>query len=286
MTHAAPRRPTKFPRVWLAPLLAVAVMVIATALDLLSRSILIDFAAWWPVWLAMIAAWFLSRGRRVGALRVSGLVSLGLLAVFFAFVVGHIQGWSLMPSSVSHLEGSSEVAVSTAAISARMDGDLKVTAGTTRVLYSVAPLRGGGNIGIPRAVERSQDGSVSVDLTEVVEPGLYRFAGWDVVLSTMPRWSLSLGGTVDADLSTLEVESIQLEGSGVVRLGPTDGNSPISVDGKFTIFVPTGAPVRVIGPATVPQGWQSSDGVFTSPEGGMGWVIGVGEGSSVEIRER
>lgn len=285
MTHAAPRRPTTLPKIWLAPVLAAVGMVIATAIGWLSRSILVDFVAWWPLWLALIGAGLVVRGRRVGALRLSGLISLAMVLALGVFVVGHVQAWPIMPSSVSALVGSPDAGVSSAALSARMDGELEVSTVPAGDLYRVTPVRGGGNVGIPGAVERSQDGLVSVELAENPNPGLYQFAGWRLTLSSVPTWALSLGGVIAADLSGLSIESVQLEGSGSVILGTALGGTPVATDGDFTIRVPKGVAVRVVGPAEVPAGWIPSEDGYSSPIEGQGWVIAISEGSVVRITE-
>lgn len=285
MTHAAPRRPTTLPKIWMAPVLAAVAMVVATAIGWLSRSILVDFVAWWPLWFALLGVGVMIRGRRVGALRLSGLVSLSMVVALIVFVVGHVQAWPIMPSSVSALVGSPDTGVTTAALSARMDGELEISTIPSGDLYRVTPVRGGGNVGIPRSVERTQDGSVSVELAENPDPGLYQFAGWRLTLSSKPTWTLSLGGVIVADLSALSIEAVQLEGSGSVVLGSADGSTPVSTDGDFTIRVPAGAAIRVVGPAEVPSGWIPSDDGYSSPTEGQGWVIAISEGSLVRITE-
>jgi hypothetical protein len=41
----------------------------------------------------------------------------------------------------------------------------------------------------------------------------------------------------------------------------------------------------VVGDATVPSTWTASDDGFQAPVLGEGWVISVGEGSSLSVRE-
>jgi hypothetical protein len=41
--------------------------------------------------------------------------------------------------------------------------------------------------------------------------------------------------------------------------------------------------VRVVGEAVVPEGWIESGEGFASPTPGNGWVISVGEGSSLTV---
>lgn len=285
MTHAAPRRSSRFPKVWLIPLLAVVLTIGATSVGLLSRSILIDFVAWWPVWTVVMALGFVTRGRRIGAIRVSGLLSLLLLLFLGLFVFAHLRGWPVMPSSVERLVAVANADVTTAALSARMDGDLRIRTDGEGFLYTVAALRGGGDVGVPGAVEHSQGESVSVELVANPDPGLYQFAGWDIALSAAPVWTLSFRGMIDADMAGLRIVSLQVEGAGMVRIGGPEGVSPFSVDGDFVIQVPSGVPVRVVGPAEVPDDWRLFEGDIVSPTEGQGWVIAVAEASNVRIRE-
>lgn len=218
-------------------------------------------------------------------MRVSGLVSLALVGGIVAFMVGHLQGWPVMPSSAAHLTGSADAGVETAALSARIDGRLDVLVDSSGFLYDVVPIRSGGDVGVPDALERTQDSSTSVELTEPADPGLYQFAGWELGVSPTPIWTLSLKGKIEADLRLLSVESLQVEGSGTVRLGVPNGSSPVATDGDFTIEVPAGTPVRVIGPASVPGTWLTNENGFESPQEGPGWVIAISEGSVVNIVE-
>jgi hypothetical protein len=201
------------------------------------------------------------------------------------FVFAHVRGWPMMPSSVERLQGSADTSVEASALSARMGGELRIRADSSGSLYTVAPLRGGGDIGIPGSVEHSQGGSVSVELIPNPDPGLYQFSGWNLTLSIKPVWNLSLRGVIDADMTALNITSLQIEGSGSVSVGEPDGISPISVDGEFMIELPAGVPVRVVGPAEVPDGWLAFEGDIVSPSEGQGWIIAISEGSVVRIKE-
>lgn len=286
MTHAAPRRQSKIPKAWLLPATAGALIITATAVGILSRSVLIDFVAWWPVWALVALAGWVGRGRRLGALRISGILSLAVMGLLAVFLIGHVLGWPVMPSTVPRLQGSPDADVETAALSARIAGDLVVVPETSGSLYSVVPLRGGGDVGVPSANESAQDGNVSVAFTEPEDPGLYQFSGWRVGLSPNARWSLTLAGSINAALEGLAFESVQIDGSGVVRLGQATSSTPVSVAGTFTIDVPRNIPVRVVGPAEVPDGWTIGDAGATSPTEGQGWVIAVAGGATVRITER
>jgi hypothetical protein len=249
--------------------------------------IVMDFASWWPLWVALVALGIWARGRKVGSLRLGGLVAVASVGVAVVFVVAHLQGWPLMPSSVGLLTGSADSAFDSAGLSARVPGgDLIVESGTAGVLYTAGPLRRGGDTAAPFAVERSQERDVSVVLTASEDPGLFLWAGWNVRLSVLPAWTLTLEGQVDADLTAVALDNLQLIGGGVVHLGPVTRSTPVTVSGDFVVHFPEGVPVRVVGPAEIPADWTRSDTGASSPTDGQGWVVSLADGALVEIRVR
>lgn len=285
MTHAAPRR--RRGKTWVLPAVAAGLVVAAVALDALSRAVFFDAVSWWPVWLVLAGLVLWGRDLKVGSLRLPGLVAVTTVAVIAAFVLGHLQGWAFMPSSGGSLSGSADQGYTSAALSARLPGGgLEVGVGAAGLLYDAVPIRRGGDVPLPKAVERSQDGSVSIELAAVDGPGWERWAGWSLSLSPTPVWTLTLEGDIDADLSGLALENLQVIGSGSVVVGPVTMSTPMTVAGDFVIDVPAGTPVRVIGPAEVPSDWVRSGTGATSPVEGQGWVISVAEGAIVQIRNR
>jgi hypothetical protein len=207
------------------------------------------------------------------------------MTVAALFVTGHVLGWAAMPSAATKLNGPQAGSVSTGAISARIEGLLDVGSGQSGFLYAVEPVRRGGDIGPPVAVEQLQGANIAIALDTSSDPGLYTFAGWALDLDESPVWSLSLGGEIEADLSRLRISSLQLGGEGTARLGQVDGSVVVTVSGVFEITVPPGVPTRIVGEAVVPPGWvEGSDG-FESPAPGTGWVISVDQGTSLTVRE-
>jgi hypothetical protein len=285
MTHAATRR--RRGSVWILPGVIVLAIWLSSLLGLLSRSVVVDFLSWWPVWLAVVGIGFALRGRKVAKFNASGLVSIGASLLLVAFLIGHIQGWPVMPSTSGELVGGTDQGFSAAAVSARVgDGGLKVGVGSPGVLYTAGPLRDGGSVGLPQALERAQGDAVSVELTQVADPGWYQFSGWEIGLSPSPAWGISLEGSLQADLSGLTIESLQMDGDGSVILGTTDANVPVSVSGEFVVEVPEGQAVRVIGPAEVPADWVRNESETVSPAQGDGWIVSVADGSVVRIKYR
>ena len=83
MTHIAGGSRRGVPKVWVLPVLALIAILVAISLGLLSRSVLSDLIAWWPVWLVLGVLAFLPR-RTMGAgscLRIGGDASRLLSSV-------------------------------------------------------------------------------------------------------------------------------------------------------------------------------------------------------------
>jgi hypothetical protein len=267
------------------PVLALVLILVAISLGFLSRSVLLDLLAWWPVWLVLIVLALLSRGRRWGRLRPSALLAILSILALGAFLIGHVRAWPVMPSATIGLNGPQAGSVVTGALSARIDGPLEVGSGESGVLYAVDLIRMGGDIGPPVATEQLQGPNISVALEPSSDPGLYTFAGWALDLDEAPTWSLSLAGEIEADLSRLTLSSLQVDGGGSVFLGAAAATTVVTVSGDFDLILPSGVPARVVGDATVPAGWTASQDGYESPTPGEGWVISVGEGSSLTVGE-
>lgn len=285
MTHrAAGTAIGGVPRIWLLPTALLAVFLGITAAGVLSRSLLIDLVAWWPAWLGILILTVATRGMRIRRVRVSGLVPLLATGVLVAFVVGHLSGWAVMPSAAISLVGPPADVATTAALSARIDGEMQIGAGS-EFLYTVEPIRRGGQLGIPDAEEQTQGSSISVQLSQPPDPGFYVFSGWDVELSTGPSWNLTLEGVISGDLARLNLTGLQLGGEGTLALGPANGPIPASVSGVFELVVEEGTAVRVVGDAVVPAGWEEVADGWQAPVPGNGWVLSVAADSSVTITE-
>jgi hypothetical protein len=286
MTHRAARSRRGVPRVWTLPILAVVLILIAISLGFLSRSVLVDLLAWWPVWLTLFGLALLSRGRRWGRVRPSALVAIVSVLALGAFLTGHVRGWPVMPSAMVGLNGPQAGSVVTGALSARINGPIDVGSGQSGFLYAVEPIRQGGEVGPPVATEQLQGPNISVALEPSPHPGLYTFAGWSIDLDEAPTWSLSIAGELDADLTRLELASLQLDGVGTVALGAATANAVVTVSGSYEVSLPAGTPARVVGEAVVPSGWTVTDDGYASPTSGDGWVLSAGEGSSLTVTDR
>lgn len=281
MTRGAGGRVPGVPRLWVLPLGVIAGVAASVGAGVTSRSVVLDLLAWWPVWGGVTALMVVARGRYLGLLRLSGLVPLVGFAVSIVFVTGHVQGWEAMPSASGRLIGPVPE-FTRASLDASVDGRLEVTGGPG-FLYEVTPIRWGGEVGIPDALEQASNGSVVVSLLPPVDPGLQAFAGWHLRLSSEPVWDLTLGGEVMADLSALSLSGVDLVGTGLVTLGPVSRVSGVLVDGSFTIRFPADVPVRVVGEAVVPDGWERLPDGWHSPGPGDGWVVTAAPGSRLVV---
>jgi hypothetical protein len=284
MTHRAVGFGRGFPRVWLLPIGVLTVTLGIAATGRLSRSIAADLVAWWPVWLGLAVAAYVLRERKFGQIRAAGIVPLVALGFVLLFIWGHLAGWSLMPSADPRLVGPVATGFETASLRAAIDGEIVVRGGS-EFLYDVEPVRRGGAIGIPGASEQVLDSTIAVVLEPPDDPGIYTFAGWDLMLSEIPVWELDLDGALDADLSTLQVSSMSVAGSGEVVLGPVEVETPVTVEGDFRIVLPQDVPARVVGMASVPSTWSPDANGAVSPALGTGWVITVKPGATVTVAQ-
>ena len=103
--------------------------------------------------------------KQLGKMRVSGLIPLLAFAALIAFTAGHAYGWMVMPSAAQELNGPLADSATVAALSAGVDGDLRVGEGAS-LLYEVGPVRRGGDIGIPEAVEQVRESAIMKSLMD------------------------------------------------------------------------------------------------------------------------
>ena len=291
MTEPAGRHPFV-----VAAWMLVGAVVVATGVGILggilSKSLVVDLVAMWPLFgvilLAGIIGWLRRRKkeRRAGAILP--------LAVFTALVLAvavHLGGWSQLPSAAARLTGSPAVDLSEPTLlTVQIVGDLEVGPATGGPGYRVDPILRGGLVGVPEAVETSVDGAIAVRISAADAPSWYMFSGWKLGLTPDASWRLVLNGKIDADLSSLRIESGAMAGSGAVALGdPPPGGGNLVVAGDFHLTVPGDAPVRVSGAADVPEDWLLTESGATAPggaSGGDGWIIDIQGETRVTVVER
>lgn len=285
MTHRATGALRGVPRIWLLPVALLATILGLTLLGVFSTSLILDLAAWWPVWLLLALIVVLAGGRRIGRVRVDGLVPILIAVVLVVFVLAHLSRWPLNPSASRYLAGPPAGGHSQAELTAFVNGVLVISGGSS-FLYEVDPLPEGGEVGVPSAVESVVAESISVELIEPTDPGFLSFSGWEIALSKAPRWSFALGGELVADLTGVHVDELAVTGSGKVSLGVPDTASQVTIDGAFIVAIPVGVPATVVGMAQVPSTWEQTSDGWRAPVDGLGWVISVSEGSVVSIEDR
>lgn len=268
-----------FPRAWLLPILTLTALMGVAVTGRLSRAIVADLIAWWPVWLGLVVAAYVLRERKIGAVRISGLIPLLAFGFVLLFIWGHLAGWSIMPSASQRLVGPPPDDLAGVMMVAEINGEIEIRTGSEH-LYQVEPIRRGGVIGIPTATEEPTGDTLSIRLDSPEDPGIYSYAGWEILLADSTVWDLRLSGAIDADLTALRVARLSVDGAGVVQLGAVTGETPVTVLGEFHLIVPANTPVRVVGVASVPADWSLTSDGAVSPEPGDGWVVTVvGDGT-------
>lgn len=275
----------RFPRAWLFPITAMTVVLAVAAGGRLSRSIVADLIAWWPVWLGLVVVAYLFRAAKLGPVRVAGLVPAAALLLVLVFTWGHLAGWAIMPSAAQKLVGPAVGDVTEASMTAIVDGQMRLGGGS-ETLYEVGPIRRGGAVGIPTATELNADGATSIALRALDDPGVYVYAGWDILLSPSVPWNLTLDGAVEADLDDVTLSRLSLGGAGVVALGHPAGETPVAVPGRYEVTVPAGVFARVVGTASVPATWTLTADGAVSPGVGAGWVLTVVGDGALTVREK
>src|SRR5690606_12373366 len=118
------RRPG-VPVTWALPAGIFLGLLLGVFAGVVSGAVLLDIIAWWPVWFVLGALAWRARGRRLGLVRASGLVPLLASVVAVVFLVAHVQGWPLMPSTSGRLIGP-DTPFARAALVAEIDGWLRV----------------------------------------------------------------------------------------------------------------------------------------------------------------
>lgn len=281
MIPGSRERRSGVPALWAIPAGMVGGAVVAALAGVLSRAVLLDVIAWWPIWFVLGAVAYKARGRYLGMVRASGLVPLLGTAAALVFLVAHVQGWALMPSASTRLVGP-EPGYARSSLTAQVDGWLRID-GAAQFLYEAFPIRWGGSVALPTAVEQTVEDSITVTLRPDERNTFQAFRGWDVSLSPAPLWEIALGGIVEADLTGLRITDLDLGGGGRVELGQPLRATDIDVRGNFTLVFPASSAVRVVGQATVPPDWTQDSQGWSSPNAGAGWVVRVASGATVVV---
>lgn len=280
--------------VWIL-LAAVAVTATAGVVGgILSTSLVPDLIALWPLLvvaslIGLLGRWLARRaGRRSRALLPLTLFSAVVLAASL-----HLGGWEALPSAEARLTGPPATGLSVPAeLIVQVSGEIHVKPSRAGdAAYRVEPIPRGGRVGVPQATETSVDGNMSIVLAATSDsPDWYRYAGWELTLSPEVPWRLVLNGELAADLTSFDLASATLAGSGTVRLGsPPSGGASVIVAGNIDVVVPPGAAVVVHGAASVPPTWETTAGGARSPAAGEGegdnWSVSVQGDVAVTVVE-
>lgn len=273
----------------------VAAVAVATGVGIfggiLSKSLVVDLVAMWPLLAVIVVAGTIGWvRRRKKELRAGAILPLAIFSAVVLAVAVHLGGWSQLPSAAARLTGSPAADLSDPTLlTVHIVGELEVGPVTDGSGYRVDPMLRGGLVGVPEAVETSVDDAVAIRVMAADAPSWYMFSGWKLGLSPEVNWRLVLNGKIDADLSSIQIKSGAMAGSGIVTLGPPPpGGGSLVVAGEFRLTVPTDTPVRVSGAAEVPDDWVVSDTGATAPssdDGGDGWVIEVRGDTTVTVVE-
>lgn len=277
---------------------ALAALLLAVALRLLSPAILLDLASLWPIGAVLLGAgWVVRRiwaGRPVAEAPLFPLLIFSWLVFSSSFYAADLPG---LPSSSGDLRGLPVEQSDFEAFTVEMtEGRLRLSEGTGQAAYRVDMTRRGGRAGVPVALESTGQDRAEVRILDsrdtlpanvevaVRDNAWLRFAGWEVYLHPQPTWTLTLSAPqISADLRNLKMISLTLHGEGAVQVGEATGPVEISVNGAFTLQVPEQTPVEVLGAAIVPEDWTVDEDMAWSGERSTGWNITVAEGGSVQI---
>ena len=284
MTHTASGSKPGVPKGWLVPAVALVLILVAAAIGWLSRSIVIDFVAWWPLWLLLGGLAFFGRHMKLGRVRVARArpdpgdrcprrlpggthPGVGGDAIFIGVTGGPGIGIGHRCRDVGadRRQGRCRVGGERVSLHGGPDPD--------RRQHRTSPSSGAdpGHRDRDRPRARGRPGLVHLCRLEPrarPRAELEHFARWD-------HRGRSLHTEVDRIAGRGEWERDSRTG----RARRHRSGSPETSRSRFR----PGLPARVVGEAVVPEDWtQTSDG-WTSPAGGGGWVISVSEGATLEI---
>lgn len=266
---------------WLLFSMATVAIVVATAANLLSTTLMLDLAALWPAVAVALVLLVVALFRR-GLWR--WLPPAMLLAWLLSGLGMHLAAVSVLPSAV----GDVDIAVDTSSI-----GTAKLTAGPIDVLAvdftggetlaSVTMRRRGGGVAPAVATPLVGDGRAEIVLAERDDPGFFEFEGWQLSLGDVESWELDIAAT-SLEMSTDGVEqaSIQASGAGSIALSSVQQESVLDVTGVFDISVPRGVGIVLDGEATTPNDWTRTERGLASP-GDAQWTLVVAGDSRVTV---
>ena len=272
---------------WVIFAVSAAVLAIAVMLGFVMRAVVLDVVSFWPAWVLAgviaLAVWPLQRR---GIARVSAIAPLLLFSWLTGAVALHYVGWDQLPSAAGDLTGPGVGDAVTAELTIDLVGDVVLVPGS-RFLYEVKLARSGGSTGPAEALELSTGSDVVVTLMERSDAGWFEASGWEVTIARTPAWSLSVAATsVDLDLATVSIESLEVVADGRVKLASPVGDVPVLVSGAVEVEVPASANVEIFGAADVPDSWTATETGFSfEGEGTSTYLITVADGASLIVTQ-
>lgn len=278
---------------WMVVLALVLAVSVGVVSGILSPALVVDLVALWPLVVVVVIAGLVGswRGRRHHA-RTGAILPLAIFTALVFAISLHLGGWSQLPTAAARLTGPpAEELSNPTRLTVQISGDLVVRTDADGAGYRVDPILRGGPVGVPQATETTVEGALSVVLSSAqAAPSWYRFSGWKLGLAPVVGWRLVLNGSIDADLTGLEIDALAMGGSGRVSLGePPDAGADVALAGDFDLSVPAGTAVRVVGPASVPSGWSADAGGYSSPaaeSGAPSWTVRVTGDTPVRLTEQ
>lgn len=263
---------------WLATGAVLTAIPAAGLLGWMSPVAVLDIISLWPVLaIVLLLAAVISIRRRAAAPVLLSVTSFLVLAVGI-----HYSEWQALPSASADIARVVDVAPEVGSVLIDLDeGELLVSTGPGS--YRIKPIRAGGGLGPPAAVESGLPETLKLEVVERPTNDWFRFSGWAIGLGTGTRWDLSLAAPIlTVDFEGIRVGTAQLSGDGTVRL-PAGGEGGLVLAGDFAVSLGPDGAAEVVGEAVVPANWSPTADGYQSPGGGGGWVITVEPGSVVSV---
>jgi hypothetical protein len=252
----------------------------------LSPGVVLDALSLWPGLIPAAIALLIVAIRGRWRTRAGALPPLLILTWMVLAVGAHLAAWAPLPSSSVELTGPA-TPIDAVTLSVHPLGrlDLGVLPAQHGEIYRVGFVRLGGVVGVPVAEEITNQTGLTVSVQDSGTTTWFRYGGWRVLLAPLVQWNLSIGGEVSGNLVGVNLNSLSIDGSGALTLGVADHLVPVAARGNLLLTIPSAAPARVIGDASVPDDWIVTEEGSEAPVVGEGWLISVAEGATLVIDE-
>lgn len=266
---------------WLLATMSFAALSASIAASLLSTSLILDLAALWPlavIGLILIPIGLIRSGAKVAApavLLVWAFLGLGL----------HLLAPQILPSSAGDISSgvlSDEIGTAQASF-AEVDR-IDVGFAAQADLLELSMLREGGAVAPPEITPVVGDGRADLVVGQRENPGYFRFSGWSTTLDIGPAWELSvISPALTVDTRGATQVSLSATGTGTISLSAVGNPSDLELAGIFTLLVPRGLGIEVLGPADVPADWVTTSQGSAVPDAIASWLVIVADGSQVTV---